>query len=50
MTAPELRQDGYAVRFGRGGEGIDALADRAVLVVVDALSFTTSADRGGGPE
>ncbi|MCP2250362.1 2-phosphosulfolactate phosphatase [Lentzea aerocolonigenes] len=37
-------QEGYQLRLEWGPEGVDALRDCDVLVVVDVLSFTTSVD------
>lgn len=36
-------QGGYGVRFDWSADGLAALADCAVLVIVDVLSFSTSA-------
>ncbi|TWP51278.1 hypothetical protein FKR81_16855 [Lentzea tibetensis] len=44
-------QEGYQLRLEWGPEGVTALQDCAVLIIVDVLSFTTSVDlvvaRGG---
>jgi 2-phosphosulfolactate phosphatase len=44
-------QEGYQLRLEWGPEGVTALSDCAVLIIVDVLSFTTSVDlvvaRGG---
>jgi 2-phosphosulfolactate phosphatase len=39
-----FRQLDYGIRLEWGGHGVAALADCAVLIVVDVLSFTTSVD------